>query len=164
MWKYAYKCCIFHLINYLKMLAPCGLKLHFYIFFMDHVQKKNHKYQSQDQKQIWTIFLSTHTPIKHCSKTPFMENLKPMWQKNNIRIAKFSNSQIKMKLKIKIFPCKLYAFNIDVCFKHQNTSCTLLKIVYIIQYNYLNNFIFICMVKEKTTKQWFQFLNIYNEF
>ncbi len=69
-----------------------------------------------------------------------------------------------MKLKIKIFPCKLYAFNIDVCFKHQNTSCTLLKVIYIILYNYLNNFISICMVKEKTTNQWFEFLNIYNEF
>ncbi len=60
------------------------------------------------------------------------------------------------RLQIKIFPCKLYPFNIDVCFKHQNTSCTLLKIVYIFELGiFLNNiiiykFIFICMVKEKT--------------
>jgi hypothetical protein len=34
--------------------------------------------------------------------------------KTNIRIAKFSNFKMKMKLKLKIFPCKLYTFNIDV--------------------------------------------------
>ncbi len=31
------------------------------------------------------------------------------------------------------------------------------------QYNYPTNFIFICMVKEKTMEPWFQFLNIHNE-
>jgi hypothetical protein len=56
------------------------------------------------------------------------------------------------------FPCELYTFNIDVHFKHQNTSCTLLKIVYMFQtWNFLNNklflkILFICMVKEKTLK------------
>jgi hypothetical protein len=40
---------------------------------------------------------------------------------------------MKIRLKIKNFLSKLYPFNIDVCFKHQNTSCKLLKIVYIIQ-------------------------------
>ncbi len=63
-----------------------------------------------------------------------------------------------MRLKIKIFPSKLYPFNIDVCFKYQNISCTLLKIVYIIQiwktWIFLNNmiiynFIFICRLKER---------------
>ncbi len=42
------------------------------------------------------------------------------------------NSQIlkiKMRPKTKIFPCKLYPFNIDIYFKHQNNSCTMLKIV-----------------------------------
>jgi len=36
---------------------------------------------------------------------------------------------MKMRQKIKIFPYKLDPFNIDVCFKHRNTYCTLLKIV-----------------------------------
>jgi hypothetical protein len=80
---------------------------------------------------------------------------------------------MKMRLKIKIFLCKLYPFNIDVYFKHHNTSCTLLKIVYIIQvwktWIFLNNiinhnFIFICMVRKKTMEPWFQFLNMCNEF
>jgi len=34
---------------------------------------------------------------------------------------------MKMRLKIKIFQSKLYPFMINVCFKHWNTSCTLLK-------------------------------------
>ncbi len=78
-----------------------------------------------------------------------------------------------MRPKIKIFPCKLYPFNSNVCFKYQNTSCTLLEIVYIIQVQktwiFLNNiiiynFMFISMMKEKTMELWFQFLNMYNEF
>ncbi len=35
-----------------------------------------------------------------------------------------------MKLRINFFPSTLYPFNIDVCFKHQNISCTLLKNFY----------------------------------
>jgi hypothetical protein len=66
---------------------------------------------------------------------------------------------MKMRLRRKIFWAKLYPFNIDVCFKHRNTSCTLLKIVYIIQvwktWTFKNNMIiynliFICMVKGDT--------------
>jgi hypothetical protein len=47
---------------------------------------------------------------------------------------------------------------IDICFKHWNTSCTLLEIVYIIQVRktwifknnmIIYNFIFICIVKGK---------------
>ncbi len=53
--------------------------------------------------------------------------------KTNIRVVKSLNLKNENETKIKIFPPKLYAFNIDVCFKHQNTSCTLLKIVYIIE-------------------------------
>jgi len=71
------------------MLAPCGLNLHFYIFFIDHVQMFFHKYQYQDKKKNWTIFLSTCTPIKHHNKTPFMENLNPKCDKN-----KYKNCQI----------------------------------------------------------------------
>ncbi len=62
-----------------------------------------------------------------------MENLNPKCDKTNIKFVKFSNFKMKMRLRIKIFPSKLYPFNIDVYFKHQNTSCTLLKIVYVIQ-------------------------------
>jgi hypothetical protein len=73
---------------------------------------------------------------------------------------------MKMKPKINVLPFKLYPFNIDVYFKHRNMSCTLLKNVYIIFLkNIINhNFVFICMVKEKTMELWFQFLNMYNEF
>jgi len=63
-----------------------------------------------------------------------MENLNPKCnKKKEKRNAKFSNFKMKMRPKIKIFPCKLYPFNIDVYFKHSNKSCRLLKIVYIIQ-------------------------------
>jgi hypothetical protein len=62
-----------------------------------------------------------------------MENLNPKCDQTNIKFVKFSNLKMKMRLRIKIFPSKLYPFHIDVYFKHQNTLCTLLKIVYIIQ-------------------------------
>jgi hypothetical protein len=80
---------------------------------------------------------------------------------------------MKMKLKIKIFPCNLYPFNIDVDCKHENTLCTLLKIVHIIQISriwivfdniIIYKFIFVFMVKKKTIEPWFQYLNIHNEF
>jgi len=80
---------------------------------------------------MWTIFLSTHTLIKQNNKISFMENLNPKCDKTNIKFVKFSNLKMKMRLRIKIFPSKLYPFN--YIFKHQNTSRTLLKIVYIIQ-------------------------------
>jgi intein-encoded DNA endonuclease-like protein len=118
------------------------------------------------------IVLSTCTPIKHHNNTPFMENLNPKCDKNKYKkyqiLKLFQNEN---EIKNKIFTCKLYPFNIDVYFRHQNTSCTLLKIVYIIQawktWIFLNNiinhnFIFIYMVKEKTMELWFQFLNMYN--
>ncbi len=58
--------------------------------------------------------------------------------------AKFSHFKMEMRPK-KIFPCKLCPSNIDVIFKHRNTSCTLLKLVYIILNNMIiYNFIFIC--------------------
>jgi hypothetical protein len=38
--------------------------------------------------------------------------------KINIRVAKFSNFKMKMRLKIKILPSKLYPFNIGVYFEH----------------------------------------------
>jgi hypothetical protein len=50
--------------------------------------------------------------------------------KINIKVAKFSNLKMKIKLRIICFPSKLFPFNIDVW---NNTSCTLLKIVNIIQ-------------------------------
>ncbi len=79
------------------------------------------------------IFLSTCTSIKHHNKTPFMENLNPKCNKNKYKNCQILKLQKENETKTKIVPCKLYPFNIDVCFKHQNTSCTLLKIVYIIQ-------------------------------
>jgi hypothetical protein len=36
----------------LKMLAPCGLNLHFYIFCHGLCVKKNHKYKYQDKKNL----------------------------------------------------------------------------------------------------------------
>jgi hypothetical protein len=92
-----------------------------------------------------------------------MKNLNPNCDKITYKSCQIFKLKMKMRLKIIFFPCKLYSLNIDVCFKHQNTSCTLLKIVYIIQvwktWIFLNdiiicNFIFICMVKEKTIKLW----------
>jgi hypothetical protein len=154
------------------MLAPSGLNLHFYIFFMDHVQKQIININNKT-KEIWTFFCFTHTPIKHHNKTPFMENSNPKCDKNKYKNCQIFKLQNENETKNKIFPCKLYLFNIDACFKHQNTSCTSLKIVYIIQvwktWIFLNiiiiyNFIFICMLKEKTMELWFQFLNIHNEF
>ncbi len=76
-----------------------------------------------------------------------------------------------MRFKKKIFPSKLYSFNIDVCFKHRNTSCTLLMLFifkfenlgFLKQYD-IYNFIFICTIKRKRMKPWFQFLHIHNEF
>ncbi len=144
----------------------------FTFFFMDHVQISFVNINTKTKK-IWMIVLSTHTSIKHHNNTPFMENLNPKCDKNKYKKCQILKLQMKMTPKIKIFPCKLYPINIDVYFKHRNTSCTLLKIIYIVHvwksWIFLNNiinhkFIFICMVKEKTMELWFQFLNMYNEF
>jgi hypothetical protein len=111
------------------------------------------------------IVLSTCTPIKHHNNTPFIENLNPKCDKNKHKKCQILKFQNENETKKKIFPCKLYPFNIDVCFKHQNTSCTLLKIVYIILNNMIiYNFMFICMVKEKIIELCFQILNMYNIF
>ncbi len=64
------------------------------------------------------------TPIKHHNKTSFMENLNPKCDKNKYKNWQIFKLQNEMRLKIKIFSCKLYTFNIDVCFKHRNTSHT----------------------------------------
>jgi hypothetical protein len=80
------------------------------------------------------IVLSIHAPIKHHNNKLFMENVNPKYnQKKEKRKSQISNFKMKIKPKIKIFTCKLYPFNIDVYFKYQNTTCTLLEIVYIIQ-------------------------------
>ncbi len=60
-----------------------------------------------------------------------MKNINAKCDKN-----KYENCQI-FKLQNEnetffFFPCNLYPFNIDVHFKHENTLCTLLKIVDII--------------------------------
>ncbi len=160
MWKNACKCCVFHLINYSQNVGNLWLEFAFLHLFSWTICKKNCKYQYQDQKNLNDC--SIHTYTFH-GKT-----------KTNIRNTKFSNFKMKMRPKIKIFLCKFNPFNIDIYFKHWNTSCTLLKIVYILskfeklgfkKINIINhNFIFICMVKEKTMEIWFGFLNMYNEF
>ncbi len=56
--------------------------------------------------------------MEHHNKTPFMKNLNPKCSKNkykNCQILKLRNENETIN---KIFPCKLYPFNIDVCFKH----------------------------------------------
>jgi hypothetical protein len=127
-----------------KNLAPCGLNLQFYIFFMDHVQKRIININT-NTKQIWTIVLSTHTPIKHHNNTPFMENSNPKCDKNKYKKCQIFKLENENETKNKFFSCKLYPFNIDVCFKHRNISCTLPEIVYIIQvwktWIFLNNII-----------------------
>jgi len=144
LWIYGCKCCIFHLINYFQNVGTLWLEfaiLHF--FFMDHVQKENHKYQYQYKKN-WMIVVSTHTPFKHHTNTPFVENLNPKCDPKINKNTKLSHFKMEMRPK-KIFPCKLCPFNIDVIFKHWNTSCTLLKLVYIILNNMIiYNFIFNC--------------------
>ncbi len=98
------------------MLAPCGLNFHFYIFFHGPCAKKIININIKTKKNR-TIILSTCTPIKHHNNTPFMENLNPKC--NNFFLnAKFSNFKNENETKNKIFPCKLYPFNIDVYFKH----------------------------------------------
>jgi hypothetical protein len=72
--------------------------------------------------------------MKHHKKTPFMENLNPTCYENKYKIFQILKLQNENETKNKIFPCKLNAFNIYVYFKHQNISCTLLKIVYNIIY------------------------------
>jgi hypothetical protein len=57
------------------MLARCNLNLYFYIFFMDHVQKKIININKKRNKTL-DNFLSTHTLINH-DKTFFMENSNP---------------------------------------------------------------------------------------
>jgi hypothetical protein len=108
-----------------KMLAPCGLNFHFYIFFHGPCVEKIVNINTKTKKKLKN-FLSTCTPIKHHNNTLSMENLNPKCDKTNIRNAKFSNFTMKMRPKLKKIPCKLYPFNIDVYFQHQNTSCTLL--------------------------------------
>jgi hypothetical protein len=43
------------------MVAPSGLNLYILLIFMDHVQIKNHNYQSQDEKQFKCFFIHTYT-------------------------------------------------------------------------------------------------------
>jgi hypothetical protein len=61
-----------------------------------------------------------------------MENQNPKCNKNIYKKHQILKLQNENETKLKIFPSKLYPFNIDVYFKHYNTSCTMLKIVYII--------------------------------
>jgi hypothetical protein len=56
-----------------------------------------------------------------------------------------------MRLRIIFFPFKLYPFKIDICFKHWNTSCTLLKNY--IHYSSLENLDFL--------KQYDYYLQLY---
>jgi hypothetical protein len=51
-----------------------------------------------------------------------MENINPKCYKNKYKkICEIFKLQNEMRLKTKIFPYRLYPFDIDVCFKHQNT-------------------------------------------
>jgi hypothetical protein len=61
-----------------------------------------------------------------------MENLNPKCNKNKYKKCQILKLQNENETKNKNLSFKLYPFNIDVYFKHQNTSCALLKIVYII--------------------------------
>jgi hypothetical protein len=62
-----------------------------------------------------------------------MENLNPKCDKNKYKKCQILKLQNENEAKkIRILSCKLYSFNIDVYFKHQNISCALLKIVHII--------------------------------
>jgi hypothetical protein len=81
-----------------------------------------------------------------------------MQQKKIKKIAKFLNFKRKMKLKLKSFHVNYIHLILMFVSNIKNTSCTLLKIVYIIQvrktWNVLNNiiiynFIFICIVKKR---------------
>jgi hypothetical protein len=47
-----------------------------------------------------------------------MENLDPKCDKNKYEKCQILKFQNENETKIKIFPCKLRPFNIDVCFKH----------------------------------------------
>jgi hypothetical protein len=57
-----YECCIFHLINDTQNGGTL-----FILVFMDHAQKKNHYYQSQDEKKngCFSIHMYTHQAQKH---------------------------------------------------------------------------------------------------
>jgi hypothetical protein len=148
LWLYACKCCIFHLINYSQNVGTLWLEFVFLHCFSWTMCKKNIININNKTKKNWTIFLFTHTPVKHHNKTLFMKNLNSKCDKNKYKSCQiFIFKKMQMRLRIKIFPSKLYPFMIDVCFKHWNTSCTLPKIVQIIQslenldflkqYNYL---------------------------
>jgi hypothetical protein len=141
LWKYACKCYIFHLINCSQNVGTFWLKFAFFtFFFMDHVQKQIVNINTNTKKFEWLFYPHIHQSniiITRLSWKTYTQNVT----KTNTKNAKFSNFIMKMKQTKKIFPCKLYPFNIDVYFKHQNTSCTLLKIVYIIQV--LNTWIFL---------------------
>jgi len=143
LWIYGCKCCIFHLINYFQNVGTLWLEfaiLHFFSWTMCNKEIIN---SNTNTKKIWMIVLSTCTPFKHHTNTPFVENLNPKCdpKKKNV---KFSHFKMEMRPK-KFFPCKLCPFNIDVIFKHRNTSCTLLRLVYIILNNMIiYNFILIC--------------------
>jgi hypothetical protein len=69
-----------------------------------------------------------------------MKNLNQKCKKKEKRIAKFSNFKMRMGLKIKIFAYNLYPFNIDLCFKHEIISCTLLKLFTLSKFENLDGF------------------------
>jgi hypothetical protein len=74
------------------MLAPCGLNLYFYIFFMDHVVKKIININNRTKENLDNFLIHMYT-IKHHNKTPFMKNLNSKCDKN-----KYKNCQI-LKLR-----------------------------------------------------------------
>jgi len=141
LWLYACKCFIFHIINYSQNVGTLWLEFLILYFFHGPCVKKSWISITR-QTKIWTIFLSTHTPIKHHNKTPFMNNLNPNCDKNIYKSCQILKlKKWKWDKYLKIFPSKLYPLNIDVCFKDPNTSCTLL--IFFLHYSSLENFDFL---------------------
>jgi hypothetical protein len=67
---------------------------------MDHVQKEIITIKNKTKKKL-NDFFSTHTPIKHHNKTPFMENLNPKCDKNKYKNCQILKPQNENEIKNK---------------------------------------------------------------
>ncbi len=82
------------------MLAPCGLNLHFYIFFHGPCEKINCKYQYQNKIFLNDCSINTYTH-QHHNNTPFMGNLNPKCNKNKYKKCQILKLQIENETKNK---------------------------------------------------------------